>query len=132
MRYRMLVLSGLSMLAACGYTPGPEVQETRDTMTVIAAAIMAYRKDVGKTPAKLEMLVEKPGPTAPEAKKWKGPYFPQKEIPKDAWGHPFIYAAPGKMGLPFDLISLGADGKWGGKKDDQDIAFNDQSLPPKK
>jgi general secretion pathway protein G len=132
MRRRMLGLSGLFVIAGCGYTPGPEVKETRDTMTVIAAALTAYRKDVGKTPSRLEMLIEKPGPTAPEAKKWKGPYLPGKELPKDAWGNPFHYAAPGKVGLPFDLISFGADGKWGGKKDDQDIAYDDKSLPPKK
>ena len=63
---------------------------------------------------------------------WKAPYLQGKEIPNDAWGNPFHYVVPGKVGLMFDLISLGADGKWGGKKDDQDIAFNDQSLPPKK
>jgi general secretion pathway protein G len=127
MRRRMLVVVGLSTLAACGYTPGPEVKETREIMATLVTAINAYKKDVGKAPAKLTMLIDKPGPTAPEAKKWKGPYL--KEIPNDAWGNPFQYVVPGKMGLPFDLISLGADGKRGGKKDDQDISCND---PPEK
>ncbi|HXX93357.1 MAG TPA: type II secretion system protein GspG [Planctomycetota bacterium] len=123
----MLVTGALGLLAACGYTPGPEVKETRETMVLIVTAITNYKKDVGKTPAQLQMLVTKPPPAAPEAKKWKGPYL--KEIPNDAWGKPFMYTVPGKMGLPFDLISLGADGKWGGKKDDQDIAYDDKSLP---
>lgn len=130
MRRSILAGSGLAMLAACGYTPAPEVKDTKETMVTIVAAINAYKKDMAKTPAKLAVLMEKPPASSPEAKKWKGPYL--KEIPKDAWGKDFVYTVPGRAGLQFDLVSLGEDGKWGGKKDAQEIAFDDKSLPTKK
>ena len=122
---------GFALLCGCGYTPGPEVKETRETMATTVAALNNYRKDCNHFPAKLQMLVDKPGPKDPELKKWKGPYL--KDLPNDAWGKPLIYNQPGKLGLPYDLVSTGADMKWGGKKDHQDIAENDKSLGlPKK
>jgi general secretion pathway protein G len=129
MRRPILATSMLVALSACGYTPGPEVKETKDTMTTIVAAITAYKKDLAHLPptGKLSALVEKPVANTPDAKKWKGPYL--KEIPKDAWGKDFIYTMPGRGGLGFDLLSYGEDGKWGGKKDAQDLAFDDKSLP---
>ena len=127
MRRTILAALTLLALAACGYTPGPEVKETRDTMETIAGAIKAYQKDTGHLPpsTKLVALVEKPAPNTADAKKWKAPYL--KELPKDAWGKDFIYTVPGRGGLPFDLRSYGEDGKAGGKKDAQDIAYDPKS-----
>lgn len=124
----MRKLMGLAALAiaGCGYTPGPEVKETKESIAAIAAAIKTYKTDVGKFPAKLSMLTDKPDAKAVEAKKWKGPYM--KDLPKDAWGRDFVYNYPGKAGATFDLISLGEDGKWGGKKDAQDLADNPRSI----
>jgi len=34
--------------------------------------------------------------------------------PLDPWGHPWQYHAPGEQGRPYDLLSLGPDGKPGG------------------
>ncbi|PWU09643.1 MAG: hypothetical protein C5B50_26960 [Verrucomicrobia bacterium] len=43
--------------------------------------------------------------TAPTATtNWHGPYL--NEIPKDPWGHEYIYACPGKHSS-YDLYSLG-------------------------
>lgn len=44
-----------------------------------------------------------------------------KRLPKDPWGNPYHYEAPGGDGRAFDIYSLGADGKKGGKDDDADI-----------
>ena len=43
-----------------------------------------------------------------------------KKLPVDPWGNPYQYLAPGTKG-PFDLYSLGADGKEGGSDNDADI-----------
>lgn len=43
-----------------------------------------------------------------------------KRLPKDPWGHDYIYAFPGEHGA-FDLLSYGADGAPGGSGDDADI-----------
>ena len=44
-----------------------------------------------------------------------------KRLPKDPWGNPYRYSAPGRNGQPFDIYSTGADGREGGEGDDADI-----------
>ena len=44
-----------------------------------------------------------------------------KRLPKDPWGNPYRYAAPGRNGRAFDIYSYGADGREGGEGQDADI-----------
>jgi len=44
-----------------------------------------------------------------------------KRLPKDPWGNPYHYAAPGRDGRAFDVYSTGADGREGGEGKDADI-----------
>ncbi|HEX6376526.1 MAG TPA: type II secretion system major pseudopilin GspG [Allosphingosinicella sp.] len=44
-----------------------------------------------------------------------------KRLPKDPWGNPYLYAAPGREGRAFDIYSHGADGREGGEGQDADI-----------
>ena len=44
-----------------------------------------------------------------------------KRLPKDPWGNPYLYAAPGRDGRSFDIFSHGADGREGGEDEDADI-----------
>ena len=44
-----------------------------------------------------------------------------KRLPKDPWGNPYRYAAPGRDGRAFDIYSYGADGREGGEGQDADI-----------
>jgi general secretion pathway protein G len=49
-------------------------------------------------------------------------YFKDGKMPKDSWGHDFIYInKDGKV----ELISLGADGKEGGKGENADIRLSE-------
>jgi general secretion pathway protein G len=49
-------------------------------------------------------------------------YFKDGKMPKDSWGHNFIYInKDGKV----ELISLGADGKEGGKGENADIRLSE-------
>jgi general secretion pathway protein G len=41
-------------------------------------------------------------------------------VPKDPWGNEYKYSAPGQAG-PYDIVSLGADGKEGGEGVNKDI-----------
>lgn len=36
------------------------------------------------------------------------------KVPKDPWGNPYQYNAPGKEGHHYEIISFGADGREGG------------------
>ncbi|HUQ14313.1 MAG TPA: type II secretion system major pseudopilin GspG [Novosphingobium sp.] len=44
-----------------------------------------------------------------------------KDLPADPWNRPYQYVVPGRDGRPFDILSLGADGKPGGQDNDADI-----------
>ena len=44
-----------------------------------------------------------------------------KRLPDDPWGNPYAYAAPGRDGRDFEILSYGADGREGGEGEDADI-----------
>ena len=85
----------------------------------ISGQLEIMRLEVGRYPNTqegLRSLLEKP----PGMDRWGGPYVKDQAILRDPWGNEFKYAAPGQ-GKPFDLASLGADGKEGGEGDNRDI-----------
>jgi general secretion pathway protein G len=81
----------------------------------LAGNIELYKLEVGRYPDSLQALVKQPA----GVDKWGGPYGKEADL-KDAWGNDYRYAVPGQ-GKPFDLISLGADGKDGGEGENRDI-----------
>ncbi len=44
----------------------------------------------------------------------------KKSVPKDPWGHEYIYTFPGQHG-DYDLVSYGADNAEGGENNNKDI-----------
>lgn len=87
---------------------------------MIVTALDAFKLDMNRYPTtdeKLEVLWKDPG----NIKNWKGPYLP-KPLPTDPWETPYLYKSPGSDKHPFDLKSLGADGKEGGEGDNKDIS----------
>lgn len=75
-----------------------------------------YKLEVGRYPDNLQALVQQP----PGTDKWNGPYAKDDDL-KDAWGNAYRYTIPGQ-GKPFDLVSLGADGKEGGEGENRDVS----------
>ena len=98
-----------------------KVTVAQGDIKAIAAALDMYRLDNHVYPSTqqgLEALVKKPS-GMPAAKNWnKDGYL--KRLPVDPWGNPYQYLAPGSQG-PFDLYSLGADGKEGGSENAAEI-----------
>jgi general secretion pathway protein G len=85
----------------------------------IESAIELYNLDIGAYPTAeggLAGLI-----TAPQGLAgWNGPYFKKKEGLVDPWGKPFGYRVPGEHG-PYDIWTLGRDGKEGGEGEDRDL-----------
>jgi general secretion pathway protein G len=52
--------------------------------------------------------------------KWNGPYLKDPALLKDPWGNDFRYTSPAQ-GKPFEIVSLGADGKEGGEGENKDL-----------
>ena len=90
----------------------------RTQLEMLESALDQFKLDTGRYPTTeegLEALIKDPG-----VKGWNGPYLKKNKIPKDPWGRDFIYKCPGEHG-EYDLYSLGADGKPGGKGENADI-----------
>ena len=93
----------------------------RSQMALFETALDTYRLDVGKYPSTeqgLQALRTKPS----DEEKWDGPYLP-KSVPKDPWGHPYIYRRTDNGEV--EMISLGANGTEGGEGEDKDISSRD-------
>ena len=90
-------------------------QEAKIRIQSLAGNIEMFRLEVGKYPASLADLVRQPG----GVDKWNGPYAKEADL-KDPWQNEYRYAVPGQ-GKPFDLVSLGADGREGGEGADKDV-----------
>jgi general secretion pathway protein G len=89
----------------------------------ISQSLDLFKLEVGRYPTSqegLQALVAAPAGVP----NWNGPYWKKGTVPKDPWGNEYKYAAPGTAG-PYDITSLGADGKEGGEGNDKDITNRD-------
>jgi general secretion pathway protein G len=122
----MLVV--MTIIALFAALVAPSMLRHSDTARITASraqihnfmtALGAYKLDTGVFPTTeqgLQVLRLKPT----EVNQWAGPYMPQ-DIPKDPWGHDYVYRYPGEHGDEPDIICLGADGQPGGDGLNADI-----------
>ena len=75
---------------------------------MLSSAVQAFMIDMGRYPKNPEELINSTEP------KWRGPYLSKRTVPKDPWGRDYQYKCPGDHG-PFDLYSLGSEGKFDDK-----------------
>lgn len=120
----VLVLIGIVLGIVGGNFIGRGEKAKADAAKVeigqIAQALDLYKLEVGRYPTTqegLQALVAAPAGTA----NWNGPYWKKPTMPKDPWGNEYRYVSPAQ-GAPFEIISLGADGKDGGEGVDRDIS----------
>lgn len=95
-----------------------EVKAARAQIDALEKALDQYRLDTGHYPnmeVGLSALVTRPS----NEPRWDGPYL-KKEVPRDPWGNPYVYKAPGEHG-DYDLLSYGKDGQPGGNGEAADI-----------
>jgi general secretion pathway protein G len=94
----------------------------RGQIETFRIALQTYYLDCNQYPSAeqgLDALFEKPV-LSPVPESWKGPYL-DRRIPSDPWGHEWAYSRETSTGLPFVIISYGADGKEGGNGNEADI-----------
>ena len=114
----VVLIGGIVAFAASRILGGGDrakVNLAKAQVQTLAEKVQQYESDTGGLPQTLQQLVQS------DASGWLGPYSKTAEL-NDPWNHPFVYKAPGE-GKPFDLKSLGKDGKPGGTSVDGDIAF---------
>jgi general secretion pathway protein G len=96
-----------------------KITATRSQIESFMTALGQYKLDTGIFPTSEQGLIAlrvRPGDMA----QWAGPYMP-KDIPKDPWGHDYVYKFPGDHGDEPEIVSFGADGQPGGEGINADI-----------
>ncbi len=80
------------------------------------AKVEMYHVAMGGWPESLQILVDTP----PSAS-----YHLPLDAARDPWGNMMQLVVPGPDGHPFEVISLGADGRVGGEGEDADLSSLD-------
>jgi general secretion pathway protein G len=94
------------------YLSDSKVKAAQIQMENLASALDLYYLDNGRYPSTEEglgALVQRPA----SAGAWNGPYLKTSGVPKDPWGHEYLYRTPGQS-APYDIGSLGPEGREGG------------------
>jgi general secretion pathway protein G len=119
----VLVLLGIVMGIVAGNFIGQGEEAKRKAaaieITQIGNTLDLYKLEIGRYPTSqegLQALITAPSGVS----NWNGPYWKKGTLPKDPWGNEYKYAAPGQSS-PYDIVSLGADGKEGGEGVNKDI-----------
>ena len=94
------------------------IQKAKADVALLDQAVERYRLDNLAYPDEITALIDPPAGLARPERYARGGYV--KRLPEDPWGQAYQYAAPGRHG-PFDVYSLGADGREGGEGEDADI-----------
>lgn len=125
----MVVLVILGILASrivpmiLGRVDEAKFVDAKMDIQALETALKLYKLDTGDFPTTeqgLTALVEAPA-TEGTGKNWKkGGYLEKGKVPKDPWGHDYVYLAPGIHG-PFDIMSYGGDGEQGGEENNRDV-----------
>jgi general secretion pathway protein G len=87
---------------------------------LIGQSLDLYKLEIGRYPTTqegLQALISQPS----GVNNWNGPYWKKTTLPKDPWGNDYKYTSPGQT-LPYEIISLGSDGKEGGEGSAKDIS----------
>jgi len=101
------------------YLTDARVKAAKLQIEALSSALDLYFLDTGRYPSSsegLEALVRKPG----NIDVWNGPYLKGGQVPQDPWKNEYLYRAPGQNS-PFEIMSLGADGREGGNGSASDI-----------
>ncbi|MBS0312955.1 MAG: type II secretion system major pseudopilin GspG [Burkholderiales bacterium] len=105
-----------------GQTEKAKVGAAKTEMGQMVQALDLFKLENGRYPNAqegLEALIKNPG----NLPNWSGPYLRKDNI-KDPWNNDYKYTVPGPNNTPFELKSLGADGKEGGEGENADIVKN--------
>ena len=112
------ILATVLITQISGKADRAKVEASKAIIRQVADAVEMFKLDHDKYPERLDDLVRMPAYV--DARKWsRGGYL--KKSPRDGWDRELIYRFPGTGGQPFDVISLGEDGREGGEGYAEDL-----------
>jgi general secretion pathway protein G len=113
------MLAGLVAVRTRGYLISSKQNAAKAEIANIIKAIETFYADQGRYPTTdegLEILAE-------GTSTWPDGFL--NKVPRDPWKNPYEYISPGSR-EPYEVVSLGADGREGGEGENQD--FSSESL----
>lgn len=122
------VMGTLVALNLGGATDEANVVSTRANIRTLSQAVRLFQSQQGYLPTQqqgLAALVSAPTVPPLPPRYPEGGYLESRNVPKDAWGRPFIYLVPGRNREAFEIISYGADGEAGGTGINAEISSAD-------
>jgi len=91
-------------------------------IATLRTAVGMYEAHNGQPPTTeqgLSALIQKPT-RPPVPMNWQGPYL-EGPLPKDPWGHDYVYRDGQAAGDDYSIVSYGADGREGREAENADI-----------
>ena len=92
----------------------------KSKIVALSGVLDLYKLDTGKYPSTqegLKALLQAPSGVP----NWNGPYLQNEGELKDPWRNDLIYRSPGSENRPYEIVSLGGDGKEGGEGTNKDL-----------
>jgi general secretion pathway protein G len=127
----VLIITILATIVGVNVAKRPgeaRVAAAKAQIEAFRTALDLYRMDQGHFPTQeqgLKALCEKPTlPPVPE-KYPDEPYLRSAKLPRDPWGHEYVYLVPGSKGEKYEIITYGSDGEQRGQGDAADISSSD-------
>ncbi len=124
----IMSLVGIVSVNVVRYQAKARVDSTHIQIKQLQQAVRLYQTEQGTIPTEqqgLEALLRRPtSPPVPDRYPADG-YLDSRRMPLDGWRAEFVYLAPGREGLPFEIISYGSDGEPGGEGDAADLSSGD-------
>ena len=124
----VLVLIGIVMGILGGNFIGKGEKAKADAAKIeigqVGQTLDLYKLEIGRYPTTqegLNALITAPAGVT----NWNGPYWKKTTVPKDPWGNEYKYVSPAPN-APYEISSLGADGKEGGEGPNKDITSTQQ------
>jgi general secretion pathway protein G len=112
-------LATVVLVRYAGQTDQAKVAAAKAHLSQLESAVISFHSQIGRLPTGLSELVERPG----NAANWPdGGYLKSRSVPKDPWGHEYIYRVNGRR---FEIACHGADGQDGGEGVDADLTNED-------
>ena len=118
----MLILSAGVGVAAYKIVEQAKRASAQSQIEIYKSGLHSYYLDCGDYPNEaqgLSSLFQKPV-ISPVSERWDGPYIDREEQ-ADPWGNAYVYKTINDYGLPFIIMSFGADGMEGGDGKNEDI-----------
>ena len=111
------ILAGIVLPKFSGTSQRGRIVAAQTQISAFKTALDAFDVDMGTYPQGkngLVDLIQQPR----DAQNWHGPYLHGDIIPKDPWGHDYIYECPVRHNpSSYDILSIGPDGRAGNEDD---------------